>query len=170
MLNPTITMLIGLPRAGKTEFIKRSLTDQIIISADQFRQIMYGQRYYMDGESFMWATREVSLKILMQQGVDIVVDETNITAANRAKLIRLAKHHGYKIAAIWIDALPDLCKCRAISTNQEDLIPIIDKMAAQFEKPEYKEGFDYISYYGADDYFMEYYEKERLAYIDKLKE
>lgn len=155
---PTLTVLIGLPRAGKTTFLKSFKTDQVTISADNFRQLMYGHRFYANGEGMMWATRDICLKILMQQHVSIIVDETNITVAHRAKLIKLAKDNGYHTGAIWIDTDPVICAARADNTDQADLKAIIAEMHAKLQPPEYAEGFDKIVYLGQDATKAAYYD------------
>jgi len=85
------------------------------------------------------------LKYLMQQGVDIIIDETNTTKSRREPIIKLAKKHGYKVVGNIIEEWVDVCCKRAERTGQPDLIPIINKMAEQFELPESSEGFDELT-------------------------
>lgn len=136
-----LTMLIGLPRCGKTTEAGKYEGKAAIVSADQFRQLIYGQRFYKDGESYVWAVRNTCFKALLQQGIDIVIDETNITKESRAAAIKLAKSYGYRVEGIFFDTDPRTCKRRAIDTKQEDLLPIIDKMNDQLEPPMLSEGF-----------------------------
>jgi predicted kinase len=94
----------------------------------------------------MWSIRSMMLKYLMQQGIDIIIDETNTTKARRAPILKMAKHYGYHIIGNVVEGhTPDMCKERAIREGQNDLIPIIDMMAEQFEMPEKEEGFDEIN-------------------------
>jgi len=152
-----LTVLIGLPRAGKSTWARDYKTSEVVISADEFRQLMYGQRYYAEGKAMMWATRDISLKILMQQGVNIIIDETNTTVQARAKLLKLATKYDYYAEAIWIDATQYMCRVRAAQADQKDLIPIIEKMSDQLEPPEYSEGFGDICYVGKDPDLREKY-------------
>jgi len=86
------------------------------------------------------------LKYLMQQGVDIIIDETNINIQRRQSIIKLAKQYGYYIIGniiegVWVDD----CIKRAELTNQLDLIPVIHNMAEKFELPSKEEGFDELN-------------------------
>lgn len=137
-----ITIMIGAPRSGKTTKVNEIKTNEVIVSADSLRQLIYGQRFYSQGEPMMWAVRKLMLEYLMKQGLDIIIDETNITKSSRAEIIKLAKKYGYdNIIGKVVFTPKDKCIERAKDTNQEDLIPIIEKMFEQFEKPEVEEGF-----------------------------
>jgi len=47
-----LTMMIGLPRSGKTTWIRNNKsenTDTVILSADDLRYLVYNQRFWQDG-------------------------------------------------------------------------------------------------------------------------
>jgi predicted kinase len=145
-----ITLLVGLPRSGKTTWVELNNEfnfngkKQVIISADKLRYLIYNQRFWSDGEPMMWAVRKIMLKSLIEQGVDIIVDETNTTKKARQEIIKLATKYGYHIKALVFDIDAEVCRQRAIESNQEDLIPIIDRMVNQYEEPDIEEGFNEI--------------------------
>jgi predicted kinase len=141
-----ITLMIGLPRSGKSTWIEQNKTNEAIISADDLRYIVYNQRFWSDGEPMMWSIRTMMLKYLMQQGMDIIIDETNSTIARRKAIIDMAKENGYTIIGNVLEkAWVDECVERAMNEGQTDLIPIINRMAYQFEAPRLEEGFDKIN-------------------------
>jgi predicted kinase len=141
----TLIMLIGLPRSGKSTYTKNLVEESrggvAVISADTIRKILYGQCFYADGEPLMWSIRDVFLKSLMESGTDIVIDETNINYKNRGKAIGLALKHGYEVDAVWIETPVKICEERAMDTAQSELIPVINRMATQFQRPMPAEGF-----------------------------
>jgi predicted kinase len=141
-----LIIMVGLPRCGKSTWVKENKTNEVVISADDLRYLVYNQRFWADGEALMWSIRSMMLKYLMQQGVDIIIDETNTTKDRRKPIIKLAKQYGYSIIGNIIEGYtPNMCTERARATGQEDLIPIIAKMAEQFEIPEKEEGFDELN-------------------------
>jgi predicted kinase len=142
----TITVMCGLPRCGKSTWVKNNKKLEVVISADDLRYIVYNQRFWAEGEALMWSIRSIMLKYLMQQGIDIIIDETNTTKGRRMPILKMAKQYGYYVIGNVIEGYtPDMCKERAIREGQNDLIPIIDRMAEQFELPEKEEGFDELN-------------------------
>jgi len=141
-----ITLMCGLPRSGKSTWIKNNKTNEVVVSADDIRYLVYNQQFWGDGEPLMWSIRGMMLKYLMQQGVDIIIDETNTMSERRQPIIKMAKKYGYyiignTIEGIWVDT----CIARAKEINQDYLIPVIERMAAQFELPKIDEGFDELN-------------------------
>lgn len=141
-----IIIMVGLPRSGKTTWITNNQPKgSIIVSGDDLRYIVYNQRFWAGGEPLMWSIRDMMLKYLMQQGVDIVIDETNTTKKRREPILKLAKKYGYySIANIVEGVWTDTCIARAKAEDDEVIIPVIERMAAQFELPKMEEGFDEI--------------------------
>lgn len=90
------------------------------------------------------------LKELMNQGVDIVIDETNTTRKRRTPILELAKEHDYWVEAYVMTTSKEECirRCEKISYEEYKLMkPIIEKMDKQWEDiDEGKEKFHAIYY------------------------
>lgn len=129
----TVYIMVGLPRSGKSTYADKYKGYKAIVSADQLRYLVYGQRFWGPGEDMMWAIRKIALTMLMEQGIDIVIDETNTTAARRKPIIELARKHGYSVEAIVIGTPKKTCIARAIAEGDERIIPVIERMAEQYE-------------------------------------
>jgi predicted kinase len=138
----TLRIMIGLPRSGKSTWIKQNKINEVVVSADELRYLVYNQRFWSNGESLMWSINKIILKMLMQQGVDIIVDETNTTIDRRKSIIKQAKEYDYIIDCICISTPKEICIERAISLNDNVIIPIIEKMSEQYQPPNLDEGFD----------------------------
>lgn len=141
-----ITLMCGLPRSGKSTWVKENKTNEVVVSADEFRFLVYNQRFWSGGEPLMWSIREMFLKMLMKQGIDIIVDETNTTKDRRAPIISLAKEYGYTIQCQVIQTNREVCMDRALENGQDNLVPIIDRMSKQFHMPIIEEGFNEVHY------------------------
>ena len=135
--------MCGLPRSGKTTWISENKKGEIIVSADDLRYRVYDKSYWHQGENLVWWTREILLRTLMSQGVDIIIDETNTTAARRKPIVDLCKGYNYECKCVFIPASVDLCISRLIESNMH-LESVIARMADKFEAPEKLEGIDEI--------------------------
>jgi len=140
----TLYMMVALPRSGKSTYVKEHFQHIAKISADQLRLLIHGERHWPEKEEEVWAFRKIMLEALLQQGIDICIDETNVTRRRRKEIIKFAKQYGYEVIAIVIRTDKEICKQRAILTNQEDLLPVIEEMAEHYQEVIPEEGFSEI--------------------------
>lgn len=115
---------VGLPRSGKSTFAKK--LKFIRINRDQIRLSLYGQRFFRGGEGFVSAITNTMLSVLNEEN-DIVLDECNLTRKKR-----LTHPNAYWV---YFNTDAEVCKKRAIETNQEDLVDVIDNMNMSIEPP-----------------------------------
>ncbi|MGI6554500.1 MAG: AAA family ATPase [Bacillota bacterium] len=143
---PTLYVMVALPRSGKTSYVSEHFKGIPVVSADQLRLLIHGKRYAAEQEPKVWWVRDIMLKALMEQGLDVVVDQTNITRKRREPLVKLAEEYGFKAVAVVLKTDVETCKARAVETDQEDLLPVIEEFAEQFEPVTEDEGFEEIIY------------------------
>ncbi|MDQ0339693.1 putative kinase [Caldalkalibacillus uzonensis] len=138
---PTIYIMVALPRSGKSTYVAQHFGALPKVSADQLRLLIHGRRFWAEKEHEVWRVRDIMLKALMEQQLDVVIDETNVTRKNRRPMLKLARTYGYNAVAIVINTPVEICKQRAIQSNQEDLLPVIEEMAQRYEAVTEEEGF-----------------------------
>ena len=128
MDKPTLVMTVGLPRSGKSTWTKtRSVP---IVCPDQIRYAMHGQRYQALAEPFVWATAKVMVRALFLSGHTVVIlDATNTTQKARNEWKSPDWKREFKI----IPTAANVCIERAKAENDEYIIPIIERMAKQYE-------------------------------------
>ena len=130
----TLIILVGLPRSGKST-IACQLQDTgnaMRLNADTIRYNMYGENYIGSLEPYVWAEFEHMYKYLLQTGINICIDNTNIKQSNRETLIKSAKEYGYKkIYEFFIDTPMETCFQRAMETGKEYLLDVIARMEVQ---------------------------------------
>lgn len=147
-----LLMTIGLPRSGKTAWVKRNLNpEDVVVSGDEIRKIVYGQRFWQDGETLMLAISSLFMRMLMEQGKTIIVDECNVTRKCREPILEMAKRYGYYAIGAIFPTPKEECLRRADITNDDIIKPVIERMAANYQAPELYEGFDELVQVQPDD-------------------
>lgn len=140
-----MTILVGLPRAGKSTWIEENKTDKdVVVSADALRYLVYNHKFWTEGEPLMWSVRGILLNMLMQQGKDLIIDETNTTVNRRKPLIDLAMKYGYYVTVVRLETTEEECLKRAYAENNPNLAEVIKRQAKQIEEPSLDEGIDII--------------------------
>lgn len=103
------------------------LMPRVVVCADQIRLALHGERYIEKAEVFVHAIKNIMIISLLNSGHDVLVDGTHTTESSIKELLRIDVDCEFCIIKTPID----ICIERAIKTNQEDLIPIINRMASQ---------------------------------------
>ncbi len=122
-----LTILIGLPRAGKSTWAKKWVKEgnnRVVLSGDSFRLAITGERFNIDSEPFVRASLITAIKALLIQGLDVAVDETNTSEYHQNQLLHLSTNPN--IVIFWTPKC--VCQERAVDCNQYDLLPSIERM------------------------------------------
>lgn len=151
---PTYTMLIGVPGSGKSTWLTKQPIDcncTIIVSTDNFIEMKATASGKTYSEVFKneikAATRQMNQVIedALAKGLDIIHDQTNVTAkARKNKLDQIP--NGYRKVAIFF-ATPDRAELqRRLDGRPGKTIPynIVMGMVSQIERPTADEGFDEV--------------------------
>lgn len=129
-----MVILIGIQATGKSEFCRRHFYDTHI-------------RLNLD----MLKTRQKE-KLLVEACLaarqSFVVDNTNITKAERQKYIRLAKEAGCKVRGCYFRSDVEESLARNARRAESAQVPVflITSAREKLEPPSLTEGFDEISY------------------------
>lgn len=130
-----ILLTVGLPRSGKSTWAREQGFP--IVCPDAIRLAMYGLRFQAVAEPWVWAMAFTMASALFLAGnTTIIIDATNVSKRRRDEW--RTKFPDCAVEVKVFDTSPKECKKRAILTGQEDLLPVIDRMAKDWdlEKPE----------------------------------
>ena len=126
-----LILTVGLPRSGKDTWARQQGFP--IVSPDAIRLAMHGQRFCASAEPFVWATAYVMVDALFRAGHHtVIVNATNTTVKRRSAWVDKF-YPDVEIEYKVFDVGPDTCIQRAIDTGQEDLIPVIKRMAEEWD-------------------------------------
>jgi len=146
--SPCLTLMVGIPASGKSSYCKEYQWNTEVVSLDLLKS--------RSNEQFL-------LDDLFWQGVNITIDNTNVTREERAKYIAQAKQYGYRVEGNFFQSV--LADCIERNKQRDGKARVPDKAIVaksnQLELPSYSEGFDELYFVKIeDDYFKRFYWKE----------
>ncbi len=127
-------IFIGLQGSGKSTFYKEKFLDtHVRINLDMLRT-----RY----------REKTLLAACIEAKQPFVVDNTNPTAENRVRYIKVAKDAGFRIAGYYFASRIEECKKRNTLRDTNKIVPEKGLLAtySKLEIPELIEGYDDLSY------------------------
>jgi len=128
-----VIILVGLPGAGKSTFVRQRLGQHVHISKDHFRNNGHPARRHMEliGEA-------------LAHGRSLVVDNTNVSREERAETIDEARRHGARVVGYYFDCEVRECLARNALREGRARIPNVGIFAAakRLVRPHLEEGFD----------------------------
>lgn len=119
---------VGLPRSGKSTWARSQAYP--VVNPDAIRLALHGQRFAANAEPFVWATAKVMVRALFLAGhKTVVLDATNTTRKRRDEW--RSDEWG-----LFFKPVPTghvTCVMRAMAEKDEEILPVIERMAAEFE-------------------------------------
>ncbi|PYQ15925.1 MAG: kinase [Acidobacteria bacterium] len=130
---PELAILVGLPGAGKTSFVRSRLAGHVHVSKDLMRHARNRNERQLALVAQALAARR-----------SLVVDNTNLRVADRAPLIAAARAAGARVVGYFFDATAKECLERNRSREGRARVPdvAIHIARARLELPARGEGFD----------------------------
>lgn len=123
-----LILTVGLPRSGKTTWARKQ--NYPIVNPDSIRLSLHGTRYLDIAEPMVWAIAQVMVRSLFYAGHNtVIVDATNVSKKRRD----FWASDNWEIEYVVIPTLAAECIQRAKAENDLEIIPIIEKMADEYD-------------------------------------
>jgi predicted kinase len=131
---PDCVVLVGLPGAGKTTFARAQFPSHVHVSKDAF------PAHARDKQ----ARQAVAIRAALASGHSVVVDNTNVTQADRAGIIAIAREFGARVLGYYIEVTPREAVARNSGRTGRAKVPdvAIFTCAMKLVVPAEAEGFD----------------------------
>lgn len=145
----TMYILVGLQGAGKSTYAEKlnKQTGAIIVSSDAIREKKSGSRQITKNDSKIFTEMRRTIKKLLEEGKDVIVDATNVTIKKRASYINyISKLEDIKKVAIVFNKNANTCVCQNFQRDKDKQVPkyAIYNLEKYFVYPTLEEGFDEI--------------------------
>jgi predicted kinase len=126
--------MIGLPGSGKSTFARRLFPSHEYISKDAFPPSARDKQ----------ARQDAALRAALCDGRSAVVDNTNVTRADRAAIIAVARTCGARVTGVYVDVSTREAIARNEQRSGRAKVPkvAIFTCAKRLVPPDAAEGFD----------------------------
>jgi predicted kinase len=131
---PECVILVGLPGAGKSTFFHSRFPTYTHVSKDTF------PRHARDKQ----ALQDAAIRASLAAGASVVVDNTNVTPADRAAIIAIAREFGARIVGYYLEVSTREAVARNERRQGRAKVPkvAIFTCAKKLVLPALEEGFD----------------------------
>jgi predicted kinase len=143
-MTPELAILVGLPGAGKSTFYRQRLAaTHRHVSKDLLRNVKNKQ-----------ARQDALVREALRGGQSVVVDNTNVAAAERAAVIAIAREFGARVVGHYVEASTREALARNERREQKQgRVPkvAIFTCAKRLVPPSMEEGFDELHTWHVSD-------------------
>lgn len=149
--DPCVILLVGLPGSGKSSLTKAFIAehkDTISVCRDDFRSALnggvyvYGKDKHPEFESIVAHTATMSAMISLDEGLNVIIDETHIRAEKRIAVVQ--RFSGWPVICVWCKESERNLEFRSTNLRGYDASTwenIINSMKADFQPPTMAEGY-----------------------------
>jgi len=99
-MNKTLTILVGLPRSGKSTWIEKNKGNSIVVSNDWIRENILGGSYASTANAIVWTLGEAAMRMVLSQDKDVIFDAVNHTKEVRKFYVDIARKYDAKIKMV----------------------------------------------------------------------
>ncbi len=137
-----VTVMSGLPGAGKDSWIVGNCPDLPMVSLDAVRDEL-GVKPTDDQGRVVQAAQERAREHL-RAGQDFVWNGTNVTRLTRGRVLRILRDYGAHIRIVYVE--PPRSRSLAQNRNRPDAVPeaVIEKLSGKLEPPGYDEAHQIV--------------------------
>jgi len=129
-----VTLMCGLPGAGKTHWVREHRPNHAVVSLDALRRALG-----VDPADNQGAVRHAAIdraRTLLRAGTPFVWDATNLQHSRRKRLLQLFFDYGARVEIVFVDT--PAARLRAQNAERADVVPdaVIRSMLERWEFPD----------------------------------
>ena len=122
VVKPSFVVVSGLPGTGKSYFCHR-LAERLpflILESDVLRKTLFSAPNYSQQESSrLFQACHLLIKRLLEKGIPLILDATNLSERYRERLYNIADRLGSKLILVRVEAPPEVVRERLKARKEE---------------------------------------------------
>ena len=130
-VRPSLIVVSGLPGTGKS-FFCRKLAERLpflILTSDSLRRALFPTPQYHEQENKrLFSACHVLIEELLEKGIPVIFDATNLLEHHREYLYRAAERAGARLILVWVEAPPEVVRQRLLA-REVAAVPESDSQA-----------------------------------------
>lgn len=130
-VRPSLIVVSGLPGTGKS-FFCRKLAERLpflILTSDSLRRALFPTPQYDEQENRrLFSACHVLIEELLEKGIPVIFDATNLLEHHREYLYRAAERAGARLILVWVEAPPEVVRQRLLA-REVAAVPDSDSQA-----------------------------------------
>ena len=130
-VRPSLIVVSGLPGTGKS-FFCRKLAERLpflILTSDSLRRALFPTPQYHEQENKrLFSACHVLIEELLERGIPVIFDATNLLEHHREYLYRAAERAGARLILVWVEAPPEVVRQRLLA-REVAAVPESDSQA-----------------------------------------
>ena len=140
----TVTVMSGLPGAGKDTWVAKHRPSHPVVSLDLIRDELGISATDNQGQVIQAAHERA--REYLRAGTDFVWNATNVTRQNRSKVLRLLRDYGARIEIVYVEVSPD--QLHRQNRDRPDAVPkaVIHHLTRKLEPPELWEAHEVLAF------------------------
>ena len=123
MAHPVLVVISGLPGTGKSHF-SRQLAERVplaMLKSDALRKTLFPVPTYSASESSrLFRLIHALIEELLDRGVPVLLDATNLVEAHRKRLYTIAYQRDVKLVLVRVEAPPEVVRERLADRNRQE--------------------------------------------------
>ena len=121
--HPVMVVISGLPGTGKSHF-SRKLTERVplaVLESDALRKRLVAAPTHSASESSgLFRLIHALIEELLDHGVPVILDATNLVEAHRRRLYTIADQRDVKLVLVRVEAPPEVVRERLADRNRQE--------------------------------------------------